>query len=559
MSVRWSNDAAVAERQMQAVIFCLVAFGYIDTEFDKREKTFIVQHITKLVEDRASGIADDTVRADVVRKWAKHYQEVMDEMDRDILCHFTESVCEGESTHQFVLAKLKLGCFELLKGFDDDDRASLLTTIDELMHADGVIHPNEQAFRDDVARLLEAPVELADDELVAIDHGRVVFADTQVLSPRIDDHPFLQPFEWDYASDPETFAAQSAGDMDLLNRVNRVFEEQRKRGNGKLRDASDFGAFFGQEPFLDQHVYVFQPNPTRRIELLVIGDLHGCYSCLKGALMQADFFSKVERYRISPQSHPAPYLVLLGDYIDRGRFSYAGILRAIMQLLVSVPEHVFMLRGNHEYYVELKGQVLAPVRPSEAMDSLKERAGKDVLAAYMKLFENLPNMLVFDKTLFVHGGIPRDKTLDDKWEGLHSLNDKELRFEMLWSDPSDADAIPHELQAENARFPFGRKQFHRFMSRIGCTTMVRGHERVKEGFRTIYDSDDGVLVSLFSAGGAENEDLPPKSNYRQVEPKALTVSYEDGVSTFRPFAIDYKRYNDPKFNAFFRQKAAGSE
>ena len=107
MSVRWSNDAAVAERQMQAVIFCLVSFGYIDTEFDKREKSFIVQHIQELVEDRASGIADDTVRADVVRKWSKHYQEVMDEMDRDILCHFTESVCEGESTHQFVLAKLE--------------------------------------------------------------------------------------------------------------------------------------------------------------------------------------------------------------------------------------------------------------------------------------------------------------------------------------------------------------------------------------------------------------------------------------------------------------------
>ena len=187
------------------------------------------------------------------------------------------------------------------------------------------------------------------------------------------------------------------------------------------------------------------------------------------------------------------------------------------------------------------------------MDSIKGLASKDVLAAYMNLFDTLPCSLIFDRTLFVHGGIPRDKTLADKWEALHSLNKREIRFEMLWSDPSDADAIPDDLQAENARFPFGRKQFQHFMSRIGCSTMVRGHERVKEGFRAIYDDADGVLVSLFSAGGKDNEDLPEKSNYRAVTPMALTINYEDGVSTFNPFELDYARYNDPKYNAFFKK------
>jgi hypothetical protein len=290
----------------------------------------------------------------------------------------------------------------------------------------------------------------------------------------------------------------------------------------------------------------------RDMELLVLGDLHGCYSCLKAALLQADFFTKVERYKASPDKHPAPYLVLLGDYIDRGRFSYAGTLRAVMQLFVNMPEHVFMLRGNHEYYVEISGRVLAPVRPCEAMDSIKEVAGHEVLTAYMKLFEDLPSMLIFDKTLFVHGGIPRDATVRERWQGLHSLNDRELRFEMLWSDPSDADAIPDDLQAENARFPFGKKQFQQFMSRIGCSTMVRGHERIREGFRTVFDGPEGTLMSLFSAGGSTNEDLPDNSNYREVNPMALAVRYQDGCSTFAPFTIDYARYNDPRHNAFFR-------
>ena len=36
-----------------------------------------------------------------------------------------------------------------------------------------------------------------------------------------------------------------------------------------------------------------------------------------------------------------------------------------------------------------------------------------------------------------------------------------------------------------------------------------------------------------------------------MTPMALTISYEDGVSTFKPFELDYARYNDPKYNAFF--------
>ena len=273
---------------------------------------------------------------------------------------------------------------------------------------------------------------------------------------------------------------------------------------------------------------MFQPDQTKKIELLVIGDLHGCYSCLKAALMQSDFFRKVEDYKNNPAKNPAPYLVLLGDYIDRGRFSYTGILRTVMQLFVNMPEHVFMLRGNHEYYLELKGQVLAAVRPCEAIDSIKPKADKKVLAAYMKLFEALPNMLVFDKTLFVHGGIPRDQTLEAKWNGLSSLNDRLIRFEMMWSDPSNADTIPNELQAQNARFPFGRHQFAAFMKRIGCSTLIRGHERIIEGFRKIYDGDEGVLCSVFSAGGQDNKDLPVRSNYREVDPKAIIIRYEEG-------------------------------
>ena len=160
-------------------------------------------------------------------------------------------------------------------------------------------------------------------------------------------------------------------------------------------------------------------------------------------------------------------------------------------------------------------------------------------------------MLFFDDLMFVHAGIPRDTDIKSKLVDFSSLNDPDLRFQMLWSDPSTADHIPDDLQAQNARFPFGRKQFDAFMARLGCTMMVRGHEKVDAGFRTMYMDQNASLLSLFSAGGADNNDLPEDSSYRTVTPMAATIRLENGNATVTPWLIDYKRFNDPKRNRFF--------
>ncbi len=556
--MKFSTDSRVAEQQMHAVIFYLTAFGYIDGDFDDSEKAFVRDYVGKLVEQRGRDALGDALEEhrDTIGRWTKHFLEVFEMVDAEIQGHFTESVADGEDTKQFVLAKIKLRCFELFKQFDEENRAALLGTVDVLMLADGVVHPNEQQFRDELLALLSAPIELDDLEIETIEEGSVVIAPATKLGLREIDHPFFKRGEIDYAKDPVTFAKQAELDLALVHRFENVLEEQRVRGRGKLAGARSFGAFAGKEPFLDGHVYVIAPEPGRAYEMLVLGDLHGCYSCLKAALMQADFFAKVQAHHDDPEKSPRMMLVLLGDYIDRGRFSYNGILRAVMQLFVTVPEHVFVLRGNHEFYLEVNGKVLAPVRPSEAMTSLQGVAQNDVFAAYMNLFEAMPNMLVFDRTLFVHAGIPREDTLAEKWRDLTSLNDPDIRFQMLWSDPSEADVIPLDLQKANARFPFGRKQFKNFMARLGLTTLIRGHERVVEGFRKIYDDPDATLLSLFSAGGKTNDDLPPTSNYREVTPMALTIRHKDGISHLTPFVIDYAHYNDPKYNAFFRERVA---
>ncbi len=545
----FSSDPATAKQQMLAIVFLLTAFGHMDGKFALSEKRFVQEKIAKLVEDRMlEAVKDPLARQVATARVTGQFQRVAAAIDREIAALFTESVAEGESTEQFVYAKLALRCYELLRPFDAAAQANLFEIVGELILADGVAHPNEERLRDDIQRLLAEPVEIeileAPDTVV---ERRIVIEKPEVLVPRVDDHPFFSREERAYARDPAGFAKAAAQDLELVHKVTSALEAQRAKAASKLAGAATFGDFAGQAPFLDGHVYVLPPDSRAEYELVVLGDLHGCYACLKAALMQTDFLAKVQAHADDPASTPDVRLVLLGDYIDRGRFSFDGVLRTAMRLFVTVPDSVYFLRGNHEYYVEHQGRILAPVRPAEGMMGLQGVASDAFFAEYMRMFEALPTSLAFDRFFFVHAGIPRNASLAEKWKDLSSLNDPDLRFQMMWSDPSDTEVVPDELQAAAARFGYGSQQFRHFLARIGSSVLVRGHERIVEGFRTTYDE---TLFTLFSAGGATSNDLPETSNYREVTPMGLTIRWRDGVSRVTPFAIDWARYNDPARNRF---------
>ena len=98
--------------------------------------------------------------------------------------------------------------------------------------------------------------------------------------------------------------------------------------------------------------------------------------------------------------------------------------------------------------------------------------------------------------------------------------------------------------------------YRNLLSEVGFDeekSLVRGHEKVTSGFDRTYDDDDVTLITLFSAGGEDNEDLPPDSSYRSVTPKAMTMTWKNGQTSVVPWNIDYQTYNDPERNAFFRQ------
>lgn len=551
--LKFSDDPDRAEQEMNAIIFYLVTFGYIDGDFDASEKQFVRGYIEKLIDTRARLAmpdAEEVVRKEIVTKYTRHFHEVFEGIDLNVKELFTESVSTDEDPTAFVHGRLKSKCFEIFKSFDRAGQDQLMSSIDDLLMADGEAHPAEVEFRAELAGLLDADlaIELEPDQPVP-SHRSSIAPVTNV--PRSEEnHVFFEPMEQHFSKDRERILAQVERDRSLIDRCMQVLAEQRKAGEGKLAGKQKVDELEGA--FLDGHVYVRRPTPNQKHEILVLGDLHGCYSVLKAALMQSRFFEKVDAYRKDPVENPYPILVLLGDYIDRGLFSLNGVLRLVMQLLVTAPDHVVVLRGNHEYYIEYQGNMYGGVKPAEAINTLKPHLSIDVFRHYRELFEALPNVYLFDRLFFVHGGIAKDRLLKERYKDLSSLNDSDIRFQMMWSDPSAADVIPADLQDKASRFMFGRMQFRAFMQKVGTNTMIRGHEKVNAGYHVQYDDDRGRLVTLFSAGGAHNGDLPAESTYRSVTPMALTIHHDGTDARIVPWAPDFTSYNDPERNAFFK-------
>jgi hypothetical protein len=556
----FSTDPAIAKRQLLAVIFYLTAFGHMDGEFDAREREFVRGWIGRLVNERtgsAMANVDPLARAVTTERWTAQFNKVAAAIDHEIAALFTESVAAGESTQQFVHAKLALRCYELLRSFDDDGRVQLIEIVDQLIRVDGKIADAEARLRQDILALLDEPaladgaVEIEIEEPPAPVTPAVRIAAPIAMRGSADDHPFLAHGERAYPADRSFFERRAVEDLENARKVIALLEDERRAGAGRLSTGNTLVDFGGQSPFLDGHVRVLPPKPGKDYELIVVGDLHGCYSCLKAAVLQSDFLQKVQAHHDDPDGTPETHLVLLGDYIDRGYWAFDGVLRGALRLMLAAPHAVHVLRGNHEYYLEHQGRILAPVRPAEAMASLENVADPSFFRQMMQLFEALPTMLAFDRLLFVHAGIPRDETIAERFTGLASLNDPDLRFQMMWSDPSDAEHVPAELQRATARFSFGTRQLRAFLGKLGVTTLIRGHERIVEGFKIAVDTPEAQLLTLFSSGGRENPDLPTTSNYREVTPAALSILHRDGQSTIRPFELDWRRFSDPARNRFW--------
>ena len=516
-----------------AVVDLLLTVGYIDGRLEVREQAFIRSYLDQLV-DHFGGASD--LRARIDEAYAK--------LDTEIAALAAEITASGDD--KFTSSRLKSRAVALFHGFSPADQKVALALLDAVAKTDGTIAPEEQALHDELRSYFDADATLVPPppQTPPADLLQIAAPTTLPLGTSFS-HPMLDAIEQPYATDPATLHGQLASDYALIFGAITAWEKKRSLGNGRLVGINHGHDLAPGTQLLDGHVHVLRPDhPT---ELIVLGDLHGCYACLKAALLQSNFIERAMRHQHDP-SQPDVKLVLLGDYLDRGRFGFEGVLRAALQLLVNLPDQVYVLRGNHEFLVRVNGTIMSAVNPAEAVPGIVDRVPLELLEAYRHLFEHMPTSLVFDRTLFVHGGIPREDTLEDRYRDLSSLDDTVMRFEMMWGDPLSVDRVAVALQRESPRYGFGREQFRVFMDRLGLHTLIRGHEAVDPGFITNYDLGHCRLHTLFSAGGHDNADLPAESRYRSVTPMALTIA--NGTAT--PWRIEYETFDDAAHNGHYR-------
>lgn len=156
-------------------------------------------------------------------------------------------------------------------------------------------------------------------------------------------------------------------------------------------------------------------------KVIVVGDVHGDLDALLALLQELEQTGYLDaQHRLTRED---VYFVFLGDYINRGLNSLA-VMYLLCKLYINNPEHVVLLRGNHEYALTSKkfherfmqtidGQRDVPVQKTllcELSDQFKDYQYPDLLYWFdylaMALYLGTPDqngLINFVK--FCHAGL----------------------------------------------------------------------------------------------------------------------------------------------------------
>ncbi len=223
-------------------------------------------------------------------------------------------------------------------------------------------------------------------------------------------------------------------------------------------------------------------------EGIVVGDLHGDLETLLNILKASEFLQKADRNEHS-------LLVFLGDYGDRGIFS-AEVYYIVLALKANFPEHVVLMRGNHEGPEDLLAS------PHDLPNHLQNRFGENWSEAYLKLKELFGHLytgvVVGDRCILLHGGVPSAARAFGDVAYAHAKHPRESHLEeILWSDPEEGlkGTCPSPRGAGKL---FGQDVTENFLKMMNVKVLIRGHEPADVGYKI---NHDGRVLTLFSRRG----------------------------------------------------------
>jgi serine/threonine-protein phosphatase PP1 catalytic subunit len=227
-----------------------------------------------------------------------------------------------------------------------------------------------------------------------------------------------------------------------------------------------------QQIMRDQPVFL-----PLRAPITICGDIHG----------QFDDLRRVFSIRGTPPN--VPYL-FLGDYVDRGEHS-VEVIALLLALKVEYPNHIFLLRGNHEC-PDTNGEYgfrdqCATYLTKCPIGQCAGLTGDSMWRMFNETFQWMPLCASVNGRIFcVHGGLSpelKDLTQLDsiRREELASVPSKGLVCDLLWSDPDRNEPNWGENE-RGCSYTFGPKIVNDFCDKHGFHLVCRAHQVMDSGY-----------------------------------------------------------------------------
>ncbi len=250
------------------------------------------------------------------------------------------------------------------------------------------------------------------------------------------------------------------------NRPQLAFEQ--------FREGAETKAVFVEEFDADNH------------NLWFVGDVHGDFVALQHAMTYIREF----------EPDKEPYVVFLGDLVDRGHDSFAAVLYVFVQLL-GWPGRIALLVGNHDeglMWKEDASEFGSTVMPSEFVDWLNNppeehgELAKRLGQTLIKLYAYAPAALFLPGGTFAaHGGMPHCDLLDNIKDRA-SLNDIDCVTDFIWTRVS-RNSRHKEPNRLTRGCEFGYEDFYAFCKLVTerlnfpVKRMVRGHDHIEDRYQ----------------------------------------------------------------------------
>lgn len=224
--------------------------------------------------------------------------------------------------------------------------------------------------------------------------------------------------------------------------------------------------------FMMQETLIDVPLPV-----YVVGDLHG------------NIFDLI-RILIMTGPPPKNRFLFLGDYVDRGQYSIE-IVTLLFALLAKYPEHIFLIRGNHEFsrvneVYGFKNEVISLYKSQLLFDN------------FNKCFNYMPLVALISKSIFcVHGGISQQiASLKQLKKIKRPIPDyvNNITSELTWNDPSP-DVEDYSTNVRGNCVVFGAQAVQNFLTSFKLKHIFRAHQVVDLGIEKF--AGDG-LYTIFS-------------------------------------------------------------